>query len=146
MDKTEALIYSESGATCPRGIVLTGLRLGLTRALRHRKRAGSPACIYCIVMVRGILHLGVSFRFSILYIFVLKIVRVALYGGPADFAGRLHDAAVRIEASGDLEFLNSWCVGLLLFSIMSCLTCYDRTYKLGEEGTHLHSPYRIHLV
>ncbi|KAK0243834.1 phosphoglycerate mutase-like protein [Armillaria nabsnona] len=39
----------------------------------------------------------------------------ASYGGPANFSGRLHDAAAGLSASGDLEFLNEW------------------TYKLGEE-------------
>ncbi|KAA1474843.1 phosphoglycerate mutase-like protein [Dentipellis sp. KUC8613] len=39
----------------------------------------------------------------------------ASYGGPAAFAGRLHDSSSGWTAGGDLDFLNDW------------------TYKLGEE-------------
>ncbi|TDL20712.1 phosphoglycerate mutase-like protein [Rickenella mellea] len=39
----------------------------------------------------------------------------ASYGGPADFARRLHKSAAKWNASGELSFLNDW------------------TYKLGEE-------------
>ncbi|EPQ50321.1 phytase [Gloeophyllum trabeum ATCC 11539] len=39
----------------------------------------------------------------------------ASYGGPANFSGRLHEAAAGWNGTGDLEFMNEW------------------TYKLGEE-------------
>jgi hypothetical protein len=38
---------------------------------------------------------------------------IATYAGPAEFAGRLYNATLAGEkwsASGDLEFLNDWCV------------------------------------
>lgn len=37
---------------------------------------------------------------------------LAMYGGPADFASRLHAAAAGWNASGDLNFMNDWCVSL----------------------------------
>jgi len=35
-------------------------------------------------------------------------LNIAMYGGPAAFAGRLHDAAASWNASGGLDFLNEW--------------------------------------
>lgn len=57
----------------------------------------------------------------------------ASYGGPANFSGRLHDAAASWDASGDLDFMNEWYV---LSDLSGTVTHYqDRTYKLGEERT-----------
>jgi hypothetical protein len=42
---------------------------------------------------------------------VVEFVReTATYGNPADFAGRLHKAAKKWTAKGDLKFMNDWYV------------------------------------
>lgn len=64
-------------------------------------------------MAPGILQLGVSILF-LRFCYQLKIGK-ASFGGPADFATRLHKAAENWTATGDLAFMNQW------------------TYKLGEE-------------
>lgn len=47
-----------------------------------------------------------------------ELICPASYGGPAGLADRLHKAASNWTASGELEFLNEWCV----FSSLS--SCY----------------------
>lgn len=47
----------------------------------------------------------------------------ASYGGPANFSGRLNQAAAGWTATGDLEFLNEWCVECIIISARS-LTCH----------------------
>jgi hypothetical protein len=56
----------------------------------------------------------------------------ASYGGPANFSGRLNQVASKWNGTGELEFMNEWCVQTVFALCILILLC--RTYKLGEEG------------
>lgn len=63
-------------------------------------------------MERGTLPRGVS---GLSYIIRLRFniwVFVANYAGPAQLSGRLNKAAANWTATGNLDFLNTWCVVL----------------------------------
>ena len=85
-------------------------------------------------MGHGILRSGVS---GILYLVDPGIHDyVAAYGGPANFSSRLNQVATKWNASGELSFMNEWCVSLFQYEYNILAHCSTfRTYKLGEEST-----------
>ncbi|KAF8638870.1 hypothetical protein AX17_001926 [Amanita inopinata Kibby_2008] len=85
----------DSGPEVPDGCRVTGLHL------LHRHGARYPTSWGMLLILYHGLILAQNIE--------------AAYGGPARLAAHLHDTANKWNASGELEFLNSW------------------TYKLGEE-------------
>jgi len=85
-------IDSDPGA--PDGCTVTGLHL----LHRHGARYPTAWCKWTIL------------RFSIWFDVFFNLIDggIAAYGGPAELAHRLNEAAANWTAQGDLDFLNNW--------------------------------------
>jgi hypothetical protein len=92
------------------GIAWIKVNLEWILGLKPRTLVESLDYTSCIGMVLAILRLMVSIV-SMRLTFIWRLnLNLAQYGGPANFSGRLHNAAAGWNATGDLGFMNEWSV------------------------------------
>ena len=103
---------SVAGEICRLGTVWDEDGLEWILARHHLRLAGLQGYISCIDMERDTLQHGVYiFIFFCLNLFTDSGVwLIASYGGPAKFATKLHKSPGKWNATGELDFLNKWCV------------------------------------
>lgn len=127
---TTSLIFSKVGAICLPGIALERTPLASIPLQRRRIRALSLVYISCIDMGPDTLLRRVSRNIPITFSYIYRAL--ASFGGPSKLSRRLHKSPETWNASGELDFLNSWSVSPLFLTFRLKYVVY-RTYKLGEE-------------
>jgi hypothetical protein len=104
------LICSRSGETLALGSVFLVVHTVLDQDPKRLLVVMLLDCICCIDTVLATLPASVRDLWEVYFALIINYSMIASYGGPANFASRLHSTASAWNASGDLEFLNDWFV------------------------------------